>query len=190
MKQTTRTIKKWIGALAIAALAPTAMALPFTNGGFTTGDAPWNPSGNAFINDTMPRTGLLSLEFSFNDGTAGSVLQTFDGLGSLSSYHVSFYIKGDATGFIFTVDGLTKSSLGKPTIFTLVDGDFFADAGGAATMSLSIAGATGNLFVDDISITQNCSPANPCNNVPEPGSLLLVGAALAAGALVRRRKQA
>ena len=190
MKHTTRTIKQWIGALAIAALAPAALAGAFTNGGFEAGDIPWNPSGNAFVDGTTPRTGSLSLEFRLVEGTAGSASQAFDGLGSLSSYHVSFYIKGDATGFVFTVDGLTKSLLANAASFTLVDGDFLADAAGAATMSLSIAGATGNLFVDDISITQNCSPANPCNNVPEPGSLLLVGAALAAGALVRRRKQA
>ena len=53
-----------------------------------------------------------------------------------------------------------------------------------------------DLLLDDVSIDcqrvdkngdADCEP--PTNNAPEPGSLLLVGAALAAGALVRRRKQ-
>jgi len=50
------------------------------------------------------------------------------------------------------------------------------------------------IFLDDVSLictSENCKLGPPPTNVPEPGTLLLVGAALAAaGVTARRRKQA
>ena len=53
-----------------------------------------------------------------------------------------------------------------------------------------------SFFIDDVGFTRcdpnaaSCIPGGPTNNTPEPGTLLLVGAALAAGAAVRRKAKA
>ena len=63
--------------------------------------------------------------------------------------------------------------------------DFTGSTGGPLSfVFLALAADLSNLYVDDVSIN-----AVPGGNIPEPGSLLLVGAALAAGAMVRRRTQ-
>ena len=45
------------------------------------------------------------------------------------------------------------------------------------------------IYVDDVTFVETLACNGPGCNVPEPGSLLLVGVALTAGAIVRRRRQ-
>lgn len=202
MKLGMKTLVACIGALSIAALVPFAHAAPIvTNGGFEAGNPPWGPTGDASVvsvSDTPAhpaRLGLQSMGFvpspdpsSFHSGTAS---QSVTGLNSLSTYQLDFYLNGDTTGFGFSF-GPFSSLAGlsfepDPDVdpaWTHYFGTFDSISSGTL---LFTSGAGAEVFLDDVSI--NCVGTCSGTNVPEPGTLLLVGAALAAAATVRRRKQ-
>ena len=194
---TTRTLAGLIGALTISVSALSAHANLVANGGFETDSPPsdWTFVGNANGTNTATdvRTGSQSVVFKASDSDAGSVSQGISGLLASATYALEFYMKGNLGAVDITFGGTAFGALVDPD--TIVDGDW-------TQYSAGITGVTGgslrfsfddvsttvpSALLDDVSIScrDNCTPGN--NQTPEPGSLLLVGAALAGLGVARRR---
>lgn len=150
---------------------------------------------------------------------SGSATQTFTFDGTeAGNYHFEFWTKGrlpsqpstvpllspfvvsivDFAALSFTLGSGSANPGGWTPYFGNVElnvGDhtlsFMVDAS-------ALGGTAFDFNIDDVSFTKNptfCDPANPAcgggpGNVPEPGTLFLLGAALAAGAAVRRKTKA
>ena len=195
MKLGMKKLTAYIGALAIAILAPLAHAKDsVTNRGFESGDADWSVTGNANAGNTItPLDGALSMEFLAVDGNlSGTIHQDLD-LANPFGYTIDFFLSGGTIGFSFGSLNFSDLDLVDTTV---VDGnDWVHYQGkignvGAATLAFSFSpSSAASRFLDDVSVAANACTANCGGNVPEPGTLLLVGAALAAAATVRRRKQ-
>jgi len=169
MKALKTGFAKWVGALAIATLAPLAQAIPvgnFTGAGHTLG--PLNSFNNSSFSPDI--TGLVigaTYNFSFD-----IVLLN----GPFDPANLSHSI-----GSFTSVDGETDGEFvaASDTEFW----DFVLDPSGNDPTSLDIIRAKISCSSNSLVLCDR-----PSTNVPEPGTLMLVGAGLLAGAAIRRRK--
>lgn len=208
----TKTMVTWVGAVAFALLAQLAQAKPVipnlgVNGDFEHGSPPhnWGRTGNANGVNTVVHGGSNSFGFTpSGDAVTGSVSQSVSLL-HFEDYALSFFLKGNRSALSVSFGGvilpITQFSDDDEAA---KDGDWYqylgligGSSGGEMLFSFSSNIGGLPLYLDDVSIscvvslTGDCTGVSKDNNndVPEPGSLLLVGAALASIAAVRRRKQ-
>ena len=190
MKTLPNSFSAWICGIGLAALVPFANATPLTNGGFEPDLTGWTPS---FVScDVSPQTiahgGSGSAGLGCSSPGVATLSQTFDtsvpssldfwlrlGVGTpLTDFSADLNGGGfSLDGFVAPVNGFSLyHSLGTllPTANVLT---FTFKRGTGETTLFS------GVFIDDVA-----------QSVPEPGTLMLVGAALACGALVRRKKPA
>lgn len=203
MKLKTNKLSAWLAALAFVVLAPMAQAVPIvTNGEFDTDLSDWSATGTvgtpvyAALENRPGGTGGAA-EFGYTD--EGLVLKQFIGSLNELQYTFDFYLKAVGVtgffpdGFEATVGGAADNN-GDPVAFGVlltmvsVGSDWLHYQGmfsGVDEFTLVFSFTTPDsnddnltVYLDGVSITQ----------VPEPGSLALVGLALAGIAVVRRRK--
>lgn len=205
---------KWFGGLALAALAPLAMANLVLNGGFEApvSDTSWTFMLNAEVTGNTTHMGNGSLQFVTDEGAAGSAIQSVS-LVKTGTYLFDFFLRGNINALTIEFGGKSvllggvfdpqfdpqfdpvllakKDTAGGLTEWLMYSGVITNSTGGTLLFSFNdSSGTPADAFIDDVSIEcdGNCDPVNP-NPMPEPGSLLLVGVALTGLALVRRRKQ-
>lgn len=211
MRKTSRNLVRWVSAVVLTIAGSVAHANLVKNPGFESGESFWSPVGNATEVDDAAHTGGLGLHFVAKEQPTGSVRQLFT-LVSTEDYALKFFLKGSLAALSITFDGLPFDKLFEPrsdpeSFDDPVTGDeIFTDwfiytalikgsTGGLLLFAHDASSPSGgDLFLDDVSLV--CTPGTgTCddgggNHVPEPGSLLLVGAALSALAVYRRRKVA
>ena len=195
MKTLPNSFSAWICGIGLAALAPLANALPLTNGGFESGLAGFTPTGDGtcFVtpvsNPVFAHGGSGSAGFVCSGVGSASLSQMFDA--SVPS-SLDFWLRlprlTPLTDFGVTLNSTNGFSLdGSVAEF---NGYFLYHAlgtvkpsGNQLTFTFTVPEtAGGGLQLDDVTVT--------AQSVPEPGTLMLVGAALACGALLRRKMQA
>ena len=219
MKLDKKKLTAWVGAAVITLLTPLAHALPteFVDcGTFECSDpvsgSAWSFGGAALVSASLVNK-VHSPTHSAYISSDGTATLTQD-VGSLDvpgqAYLYSFWLNvigSLGSDFTVTLGGRNLLSSSISTIDSPVDGwvqyhaayddTFFAD--GVFTFSNeTVAGTTpsSKVFIDDVSVIQFdrvCVPGTPgCGGptLPEPGTLFLVGAALAAVAAVRRKAKA
>ncbi len=191
------SISKLVGACVIAAASATAQAAPcsgeLANCGFedplSAGN--WTLGGTSSVAQNPFRSGGNSLRGAGDDGVGSATQSVF---GSSIGFDLEFWLRFDGTAtesllsLVSVVAGANTLSITMGdttddwTRFTGFTGptadpwdlvfNFTDPAGGVA------------IFMDDVTLSERSA-----NNVPEPGSLLLVGVAMAAGAALRRRSR-
>lgn len=208
MKIKTKSLASWVGVMALALLAPIAHADPVVtrNGGFEiAGSAPfpvadWTLADNAEKSGDEQHGGQFSIRLfttgDSGDAGTGSVLQNVT-LFDFEEYYFEFYLMGARNMVTATIGGAVAD------FFSVSDDDQdgwwmyqgFITNSTAGDLKFSFnSTSAAEAYVDDVllmcveSLTGNCTGVPIGNNVPEPGSLLLVGAALASMAAIRRRK--
>jgi MYXO-CTERM domain-containing protein len=189
MKTKLTNVVKWgLGAVALS-LSTLGHANLITNGNFDS-DTVWvtdniqistgaarGPSGNEKSASIKQSVAPLSasttylLDFSVFRPTGVTLDVTF---GTLDFDDLDFAISN--TGDLYTYSGVVDSLFGTQEL----------------VFSFFTSPLLPNYYLDNVSLT--CDPGIPGNcattSVPEPGSLLLAGAALAGLGLVRRRRSA
>ena len=202
MKLTTRILTRWATAMVVAVLAPLAHAAIVTNGDFESGLTGWT------VTTTGTKTqcsvgaalgGFFGLAATVNcehgqKATLGQTLGTTSGF----DYDILFWLKDGTGNTLSVLWGTDILSLGVFSIGAKLNGftpySITRPATGASTLlefdfDFTRATTTSTAFLDSVSVDQGaCSVGQVCA-VPEPGSLLLVGAALAAGAAASRKKK-
>lgn len=208
MKLTTRILTTWVTAMVVAVLAPSAHAGIVTNGDFETGGlanwtsklvtAPNTACGIAAASGTG-LFGTTAAAFNCEGPDQASLRQTLQTTGGVA-YDIEFWLKGGSGSTLQVHWGLVDLLLGDFSLgSTAVNGfqnySVTQKAVGASTVldfNFRFAGATSTAFLDNVSVDESvigACPAGQACAVPEPGSLLLVGAALAAGAAASRKKK-
>ena len=216
MKLAIRKLAMWIGAVSIAALAPLAQAGLVTDGGFENAGANppvfanWVDSGGTVRSTTTFRGGSSSAEVQGqSSGQTESLKQPLSGLNSGFTYNLSFWVKCKTQGggtcdtdiFDVYLDSvlINRDSGGNSILSSLLSvggsdsgfdhyfGTVTPGIGGAPFLDFQSTEYPNTVFLDDVLFEE--AACNPNCNVPEPGSLLLFGVALTAGAIVRRRRQ-
>lgn len=209
MKITMKSLKFLLAVAGVVALVPLASANIVANGTIDGNGSPWDLSFGATFSpdDRGGSAGSGSILFpavcTAADGCKidGFAFQTFAPLTNPAGYDFSFWAKGSLPS-AFHADlwnGSTEISLLSGSA-PVVGGwahysGVVADGNSSTEIDFGflalLRGNVGDIFIDDVElVARQCVPGTRgCgNNVPEPGSLLLVGAALAAVATIRRRK--
>lgn len=159
-----------------------------TNGGFETGDlSGWavsSPDPNVGVDGQNPHSGTFGAFFGpFDLVGISQTLSTIAG----RTYHVEFWLQNEQdpfgiaspNSFEFNWNGgVAELSLTDQAAFGYTKYEFFLDATAASTdISFTFTHIPAFWDLDDVSA-----------NIPEPGSLALVGLAGAAAFFARRRR--
>lgn len=208
MKFSTRILAGWVGAVVMVAAANASNVAEIGDPGFEGTDgsafnAAWTALGSASLT-ALERSGTYAAMMT-NGGSLSQSLggANFDDLIAGGRYEVIFYasilygtqnsaVSNYATS-LNILSGTPGLSDGVP-VYQEIVGEFLADSGGDFDLEFSFSSLIGTnqgqaeFYLDDLSISQCLSNCDSGNRVPEPGTLLLVGAALAAGSMVRRKK--
>ena len=201
MKTVSKSFIAAISGIAIALLAPFAHA-DVQNGGFET--LPpltlWTVASGGFCSVSVSTAALdahggnNSAAFSCPIVGFASLTQTFD---APASSTLEFWLRLEGTAVLADLsvilngaNGFSLDAVGGANNFSLYHANGSPNASGTGnqltfTFSKSLAEAVcgiSGVNLDDVN-------ARGPQSVPEPGTLMLVGAALAWGALFRRRKQ-
>lgn len=172
----------------LMALSAPATANLVTNGGFETGSfSGWTQTGNTTFNGVQcPGAGLVpqgNCDAFFGPvGTTGGISQSFGTqVGALLHVHFDFRSDGGTPGSFLAqwISGSTTNllSLSNPPSGAFQAFDFNVLAGAAtSTIQFTFRDDPGFMFLDNVQV------------VPEPGSVALVGLALAGLAASRRRR--
>lgn len=221
MKINLKTLMRYAGALAMAAVMPLAHAASVLvpNGDFESGNSPWTFAPAAGVSIVQPgraadgSTDASGHALQFKSFVADKALHS-DGSATQDNpftqilldgtYLFNFWAKGDLSALAFLTasitDPLGPTKVNLPFIQGSVLGEWTQYSSSGLFLSadfdtfqflLNPVRSPFQVSIDDISFTA-CDPGVSCTpngngNVPEPGSLFLVGAALAAGAVVRRK---
>lgn len=145
-------------------------------------------------------------------GTTESLKQQLTGLNSASSYTFGFWVKCTTQSRAASCDtdifdvflgsvlinrdsgginilSRVLSLAGSESGFDHYFGTVTPGIGGSAFLDFQSTEYSKSVFLDDVLFEEVVACIGAACNVPEPGTLLLVGAALTAGAIVRRRRQ-
>lgn len=207
MKFDVRSPRSWVAALAMATLIPFAApaSAGLTNGGFEeTALSPWEASVGASLVNTEHFLGSNSIRFSSVDGSNYAYLTQPSIVLQSGSYDLKYYLKGTVPQ---AQDEFLVGLFVGSTVFDSFALGTGSDAGNdwtlyshavnvqaETTFRLSFTADTAgdpnfpgteasfNFYLDEVSFNRQTG------TVPEPGSLLLVGVALAGVAVARRRK--
>lgn len=218
MNPMMKRTNQYLGALAFLLLASAAQAVPVVqNHNFAQGETNWNFVGTTLL-DTATASAEVggttnSVRYSTADANPGSLSQT---LGSsfdvTNKYRLQFYFRGNESlltsfalgtggtlGNIYSrdVDELEPNQDPLDWLRYVVEFDGYSGNSLTFNFTPSSAAAASQLLVDDISIacvtgqtSGDCGGGTPPpSQTPEPGSLMLVGAALAGLAGMRMRKK-
>ncbi len=181
-------------------------------GNITPQFAFWSDSTFVLLSNSIRRSPDWSATFGDDNGSA-TLTQTLT-LDANSKYNFEFWLRCDKqsllgggtcdalsvdpfSAFSASLDGVDialSGTTGPTGTFSRYSGTIMT--GGIApvgNLKFALNDPSGvftpTLFLDDVFMDlQPACTGNSCN-VPEPGSLLLVGVALTAGAIVRRRRQ-
>lgn len=218
MKFRSQAWAKWVGVAVLATASNFAMAAPIvTDGGFE-GSGGWTFTDTVRFDTVGANTIYeKSGRYTGADNGSGSFSQNVTLQGS-HLYNLRFYLRSDLnpvdpsvsvgggaslvfgapedrTDADFEVNGVGGTgAIHDNAIWLFYSADLPSLLDGAQELLFSFAGR-GTAYLDEVNIVDrgcaNGSTAPNCGNgtpMPEPGSLFLVGAALASLGLIRRRK--
>ena len=195
-----RLVAMACGVVLAASFSTAHATLTIVNAGFEgPGDTPWvlDPVANVKIDSSDAHSGLSSLLFQKiasidNSLVLGTATNSFVEVVGDDTYSLEFWLKGvKPSSFGVSIDAIDLAVLAGTTDSNgwtpySIAGLLLSDD--THELLFSVEGNSFDLRVDDIAFTLDVVCTVNCPTVPEPGTLLLVGAAMIAGGAVRRRR--